>query len=50
MTGYPELQTREQLGTREVAALIEKPFQPAELFELLQSLLREDSEAKSGTA
>jgi two-component system cell cycle sensor histidine kinase/response regulator CckA len=44
MTGYPEPQTRQKLGTREVAAFLEKPFQPPELFKLLQTLLGEKEE------
>jgi len=39
MTGFPESETRRQLGGREVAALIEKPFQPLRLFQILRDLL-----------
>lgn len=39
MTGYPELETRQQLGEREVAALVEKPFQPLRLFQILHDIL-----------
>ncbi len=43
MTGYPEPETRRQLGTREVVALIEKPFQPPELFKILRNVLGDGS-------
>jgi len=39
MTGYPESETRRQLGGREVAALVEKPFQPLRLFQMLHDIL-----------
>lgn len=43
MTGYPEPETRRQLGTRQVVALVEKPFQPAELFKILHDVLADAS-------
>jgi len=43
MTGYPEAETRRQLGGREVAALIEKPFQPLVLFQILHDILENRS-------
>lgn len=41
MTGYPESETRSQLGGQQVEGLLEKPFQPPELIARIRDALGE---------
>ncbi len=41
MTGYPESETRSQLGGQQVEGLLEKPFQPPELIARIREALGE---------